>query len=217
MKSALRYILAAALLLGLVAFNGCAAIREQGRLALEQAQVAAGGRPPGGGQPDEDEYYWWEAPSDAAYEGPLGHLRGHLQGNLYGNDFADIYFAPPAGWTLELAEHDAFERDGVDLVSNAPEGVHSSVTIMFRHVDAALSEDEYWAQRLSELQARGFGGGSFEIGALGFSPHSFRIATLSLPDGLRRYYMLRIEDYTMTIILQAELLADLDELTICFA
>jgi len=217
MSNALRYIVVLVFLPGLLVMSGCASIREQGRLALGQVQNAAAGGMTGGAGTRQEDDFWWEEPPPVVHYGPLGHLRGEVAGVLYINDFVDVYFAPPSGWTMELSESDVFERDGIDMFSAAPEGTYSNVTFIFRPGVVTMSEDEYWAQRLSELQARGFEGGDFMFDELGFNPHTYRTATISVPEGFRRYYMRLVEGYSLTIILQAEQVSDLDELTVCFA
>ena len=221
MKRVYTYVSLALLMAFLPLLGGCASVRDQIALALDQAGV-------GGGQPPGDPYEalpWWENEQSQAQtepvQGELGHIRGRLEGAVYFNDFADIIFAPPLGWINTMSDQADFEQSGVDIVSTGPEDMETAtpstsfITIMLSYAGQTVSEEDYWALRLSQLQTQGFGGAAFGTAELGM--FDYMVADIPTPAAHTRHYIRRVDGYSVTIVLEADTPAAVDELVVSFA
>ena len=217
MKKTIQYRAILFLAAALFALGGCGAIRQQVHMALDQVAGVTNGS--ARTEDEYDPYYYdpeWNDPEDAAFAGEYGHLRGRLEGIIYFNDFADVLFAPPEGWTSILSEDDVFSQEGIDLISTGPSDTASSVTIIIEEANPLISEEEYWNARLSMLQEQGFAGQDFGNALLGL--YDYRVATITTPEGmLRRYYLRGLDSRTISIIMEAQNISQLDYLIICFA
>jgi len=211
MKNVFPRLIAIILSITILTLSGCAIATDNLRSAFDQMRSFLGL----GTRERYEPLPWWEVEEEDVDLGPLGHLRGRLEGNVYWSDFADLVFAPPQYWVSISSERDKFEREGVDLVSRGPEGSYSSVTIKLLSANRLLDWEGYLAYRLAQMQEDGFAGATFESATLGL--YEYYATTIQTPEGHRRYYLRSVGGYTVSVILEAPELSELEALVVSFA